>query len=66
MEESELERSGLSIRALNALHRGGIFGADEIRAMPPERLAAIKGIGKVSIEEIRRLIGVGKTENARI
>ncbi|MDH7475941.1 MAG: helix-hairpin-helix domain-containing protein [Microgenomates group bacterium] len=45
--------SGLPIRARNALLRGGITTIDELKALTPQQLRRIRGIGNKTLQDIK-------------
>lgn len=60
----------LSVRARNALDRAGLTRAEELLRLPPNRLSAIRGIGRKVAQEILvlrdrwRSLGAGEAEPA--
>lgn len=56
-KESELEELKIATRAKNALMKAGIKTKKALLKLNEKELAEIKGLGKKSVEEIRRAIG---------
>lgn len=51
-----LEALGLSNRSFNALTKAGIESLEDLKALAEGELEVIKGLGKKSVEEIRKLV----------
>ncbi len=47
-----IEDSGLSVRAVNALRRAGIFTLEDAQALGEEGLEALRGVGGITAREI--------------